>query len=649
MKFDATITDLEVLNVSPKYPLVLGAEFFLKMGLQHVSTIKIADTVIQSLHMGAFDGLDELYSVNLTNNGLDMLHPDTFARNTKLRILTLSGNDLHAMQQKMSPFTDYMFKAPSVEELYLSHCNIKELLPTAFNKMDNVVFISLADNQLKTLPIGIFDKVETIEELDISTNSIENLPKDIFNKTSLAILNLRYNEISTKLNFIALDLQKLDLSYNKLVNINELMFANMPSVNSLMLRGNAIRKIHQSALMPLKELRQIDLSFNDLEQISSLIFLNNDDLDVIRINDNPRLKKLPMDGFVAKNGDFRVYLFDASNCAFSELGANTFDNMPQLNTLNLAWNNIENIGEGMFNPLTKLVKLDLSNNLIHELNDLIFLHTRALKKLNLAGNPLQKLSSKIFLPTKDLTELDVSDCNLKTIWTEMNLKAHSNNIFKNLKVLNVSNNEIEQIRQTDLDVMDSLAVLDLSSNKIKCDDEFKALMKWLKRLKVTSGHLRRFLREYAEMTDAVEDVNVKENNISAWDEFTTFVCSKSTIERQLKDKNVIDTNNDVDDGSEDDDEDADDEDDDDADDEDEDNDDDDTVKPVTDEDDDYDEQNDDDYDSDEAEIKLSKGREIKDHGLIAEEVSIVKKVGAVCKYFVFINCLDILLKLHPIF
>lgn len=630
MKFDSTITDLEVLNVSPKYPLVLGAEFFMKMGLQHVSTIKIADTVIQSLHMAAFDGLDELYSVNLTNNGLDMLHPDTFARNTKLRILTLSGNDLHAMQQKMSPFTDYMFKAPSVEELYLSHCNIKELLPTAFNKMDNVVFISLADNQLKTLPLGIFDKVETIEELDLSTNNIENLPKDIFNKTSLAILNLRYNEITSKPNFIALDLQKLDLSYNKLVNINELMFANMPSVNSLMLRGNAIRKIHQTALMPLKELRQIDLSFNDLEQISSLIFLNNDDLDVIRINDNPRLKKLPLDGFIAKNGDFRVYLFDASNCAFSELGANTFDNMPQLNTLNLAWNNIENIGEGMFNPLTKLVKLDLSNNLIHELNDLIFLQTRALKKLNLAGNPLQKLSSKIFLPTKELTELDISDCNLKTIWTEMNVKAHSNNIFKNLKVLNVSNNEIEQIRQTDLDVMDSLAVLDLSGNRIKCDDEFKALMKWLKRLKVTSGHLRRFLREYAEMNSAVEYVNVKENNISAWDELTTFVCSKHTIERQQKENGVIDTNIDgLDEGSEDDDdEDADDEEDNDADDEDED----DIVKP----DDDYGEQTDEEYDSDEEELKLNKGSGIKDHGLIAEEVSVVKKVGAVCKYFVLL-------------
>lgn len=379
MQFDSSVTDLEIINVPPKYPLVLGAEFFKKIGLSAIASIKIVDTTIEAIHPTAFHGLDHLYALNLTNTGLDMLHPDTFATNSKLRILTLTGNDLHAMQQKASPFVDYMLKAPAIEELYLSRCNIKTLLPTAFTKLDSIVFISLADNLLESLPHGIFNKLDSLEELDLSSNSLRNLPRHIFDNTSIANLNLRYNEISTRLNIASTSLQKLDLSYNKLINVNDLMFTELKSISNLNLKGNVIRKIHHGAFSPLKDLRHIDLSFNEIEQVSSLIFMTNVDLDTIRMNDNSRLKKLPMDGFVSERKWFNVYLFDVSNCDLSDLGDKTFSTMPELATLNLSWNNIESLGKGLFTYVSKLSKLDLSNNLIDELNEQIFLHNKKLR------------------------------------------------------------------------------------------------------------------------------------------------------------------------------------------------------------------------------------------------------------------------------
>lgn len=95
-----------------------------------------------------------------------------------------------------------------------------------------------------------------------------------------------------------------------------------------------------------------------------------------------------------------------------------------------------------------------------------------------------KISSKIFLPTKELTELDLSDCDLRTTWAETNIKVHSNNIFKNLKLLNISNNEIEHIHQSDFDVMDQLSMLDVSNNKIHCDKNLTDLIKWFNQKKV---------------------------------------------------------------------------------------------------------------------------------------------------------------------
>lgn len=126
----------------------------------------------------------------------------------------------------------------------------------------------------------------------------------------------------------------------------------------------------------------IDLSFNDLEQVSSLMFLTNMDLDVIRINDNPRLKKLPLEGFECEKGTFSVYYFDASNCDLSELGDATFASMPELTTLNLSWNNVENLGKNIFSYSKKLIELDLSNNLLSQLEDLIFLRNLALRKVS---------------------------------------------------------------------------------------------------------------------------------------------------------------------------------------------------------------------------------------------------------------------------
>lgn len=380
-KFSADITDLEVMDVPQRFPIVLSAGFFKSIGLEHVSSIKIVNSFIENVHKQAFEGLDELYSVNLKNSGINIIHPDTFADNKKLRILTLAGNVLSAMQQNASPFSQYMLNAPSVEELDLSSCNLNKLLPTAFNRLDNVVFINLATNELQELPPTLFKSIDTIEELDLSSNNITVLPKNIFNGTSLAILDLKYNNIESRLDFGTDEIQKLDLSFNKIVSVSNSMFERMPGLTSLILKGNSIKKIQQNAFYGLKNLRQIDLSFNNLEQISSQTFSRNRELDIIRLNDNNGLTKLPLDGFESETGKLNIFLFDASNCDISELGDSTFANMPRLTTLNLAWNNIEQLSKEFFRPMTKLVELNLNNNLITDFDDLVFVNNRNLKKV----------------------------------------------------------------------------------------------------------------------------------------------------------------------------------------------------------------------------------------------------------------------------
>ncbi|KFB51378.1 AGAP006645-PA-like protein [Anopheles sinensis] len=523
-KFASHITDLQVLDVGPKFPIELGPDFFKKIGLSHVVSIKITNCTIVYISPQAFAGLDELYSVNLSNSGIDMIHPDTFANNTKLRLLTLSGNDLSAMQSvnHNTPYTDYMLKVPSVEELDISRCKLQELQPNAFNELKNIIYINLSENNLSNLPEGLFDNVETIEELDLSTNNIAELPRHIFAKTSLAILHLKHNKISNNVDFVTADLQKLDLSFCQIRTINNQMFKGMDGLTNLILKGNHIEKIKPMAFISLGSLRQIDLSYNNLEQISAQTFIGNKVLDIVRLNNNPRLKRLPNEGFESSyNGTFGVYFMDISNCDISELADNTFKTMPHLTRLNLAWNNLQTIRPAVMAHLGKLMDLDLSNNMITDLDEKTFQINRNLNSLNLAGNQISSLSSKIFHPLQYLSELDISDCDLRTLWEDSSLNAKREEVLPNLKRLNASYNEIAEVFISDLQSMAKLRVLDIRNNSLSCNDNLQPLINWLQKKQISMADNGQDHVTHAEMNVLRTDNSV---SLRQWSQFAWEIC-----------------------------------------------------------------------------------------------------------------------------
>uniref|UniRef100_A0A182PW32 Uncharacterized protein n=1 Tax=Anopheles epiroticus TaxID=199890 RepID=A0A182PW32_9DIPT len=558
-KFTSHITDLQVLDVGPKYPIELGPEFFKKIGLSHVVSIKITNCTIVYISPQAFAGLDELYSVNLTNSGIDIIHPDTFANNTKLRLLTLSGNDLSAMQSvnHNTPYMDYMLKAPTVEELDISRCKLQELQPNAFNELKNIIYINLSENNLSNLPEGIFDSVETIEELDLSMNNIAELPKNIFAKTSLAILHLKHNKIANNVDFVTADLQKLDLSFCQIRTINNQMFKGMEGLTNLILKGNHIEKIKPMAFISLSSLRQIDLSYNNLEQISAQTFIGNKMLDIIRVNNNPRLKQLPNEGFESSyNGTFNVYFMDVSNCDISTLADNTFKTMPQLTRLNLAWNNLQTIRPAVLAHLSKLMDLDLSNNMIMELDEKTFQNNRNLNTLNLAGNQISTLDSKIFHPLQYLSELDISDCDLRTIWENSSLKAKREEVLPNLKRLNASYNEIAEVFVSDLESMAKLRVLDIRNNSLSCNERLPTLIDWLQKRQISLGADVLDHVTHAEMSHAP----LRTDNSAAlkqWGQFAWDICQGGSGTNADKPLSYSETEEDYEDDDEDDSEDAD--------------------------------------------------------------------------------------------
>jgi Leucine Rich repeat len=70
----------------------------------------------------------------------------------------------------------------------------------------------------------------------------------------------------------------------------------------------------------------------------------------------------------------------------------------------------------------------------------------------LGGNPIRNLRSKVFLPLQYLTDLDLSDCDLISVFEDSDAQTRESKIFRNLKYLNISHNEIKNVLKNELSV-----------------------------------------------------------------------------------------------------------------------------------------------------------------------------------------------------
>ncbi|KMQ93377.1 insulin-like growth factor-binding protein complex acid labile subunit-like protein [Lasius niger] len=149
-----------------------------------------------------------------------------------------------------------------------------------------------------------------LQALDLSANNLENVHAMAFQENiDLRLLNLSYNSLHQFPDLLSL-VTSLDLSFNLISRFNANSLENMPRIRSLSLRNNQLQllprglksktlkvldvqrnrlvELHNDSFAELPSLQKIDLSGNRLtEAMDPDIFQKNRDLTVIRLGDNP--------------------------------------------------------------------------------------------------------------------------------------------------------------------------------------------------------------------------------------------------------------------------------------------------------------------------------------------------------------------------
>ncbi|XP_069694842.1 uncharacterized protein [Periplaneta americana] len=137
-------------------------------GLVSLALLDLEHNLLYSLKSDVFIGLTSLNMLWLSHNRLSTLHPDVFVHLTKLNYLYLNGNE-----ELQIPSNSSFLNTLTVENLYISDCNVSCVTHKSFENATRVKVLDLRNNHLKTIDENIFRIMPRLTDLFLYGNPLE--------------------------------------------------------------------------------------------------------------------------------------------------------------------------------------------------------------------------------------------------------------------------------------------------------------------------------------------------------------------------------------------------------------------------------------------------------------------------------------------
>ena len=468
--------------------------------LEHIN---LSNNRIQFISQGDFSNMPKLKTLELQNNQITEIESKSFENSTQLQWLYLQNNQISGLNEKT-------FTGIARLNLDISSNNLTFLPGDLFNRHTNVFqleSINLARNQFNQLPTTALKKQYSfLEKVNLSQNRIVNLPSNSDVLVNVKELDLSFNPLSNEAHSVLFGepksvrklyvsganietlptviespflkelnlsnnniskiksttfertslLQKIDLSYNKIINLNNNINGVWNSVSQLKylsLSSNPIQYIVKGDLDQLINLEVLDLSklpnlihfdcetFSQLHKLKILRLFGYPSLNFLEIqscleNINNKLEKLAVE---MKDSNLQGHL----QRAFS----------PRINEILITGNKLTSISPSSLSGIkSPKFKLKLQNTSLNNLPPTLFssLPLSTQVDVNLNDNEITSLNSQLInlLQNKQshikLMGLNknplVCDCKLQPIWKLINEKMRLNSNAKYYVVIDSISN-----------------------------------------------------------------------------------------------------------------------------------------------------------------------------------------------------------------
>ncbi|KPM12045.1 toll-like protein [Sarcoptes scabiei] len=460
--------------------------------------------------MSPFEHIRLLQSLSIENCLLDRLSTDTFRGLTFLRNLTikqtvpirkdskenLTQNDRIDGESLVIERLAFRHIESAIENLDLSQNNIKSLPNDLFCPFLNLQTLNLSNNALANLTsFGLIDPatgrlcLQELYDLDLSNNRLESVPET----SGVAALK---------------NLQNLNLSYNKIIEITELTFSALRKLSILDLSNNNLRSLPNRTFRDSDELKELNLAKNNLIRIPSGLFQGLSKLQVLNMADNQIVSgSIGGETFADL---IRVIVMNFSGNKLRQLSASAFQNQYSLQVLLLENNDLETIEEGTFATLYNLHTLKLSGNRFQHLPESIFTGLFVLNELHLSGNLLEHIHDDAFKNCTHLKTLELSS----NLLTSIPLAIRSLN---KLEKLNLSANKFTTL--TDATPLTGLSIrkLDISDNYLinVTRNALRPIGQTLEELRLDGNRLRALNKEiFSDLQQKLKILRIDRNELT---------------------------------------------------------------------------------------------------------------------------------------
>ncbi|XP_076240875.1 insulin like growth factor binding protein acid labile subunit convoluted [Calliopsis andreniformis] len=474
--------------------------------LQFAELLDVSENFVTVIEKLSFKDI-YLARINLSRNEISKIEPGAFENCVNMTILDMSHN-------KLENISKFSFDSNSyATELQLSYNQFTSLNQVPLHNMTGLKVLNVSHNLIHSVPRQTFPKLYELHTIDLSHNNLSEIHNAIFQTLfSLRFLNLSHNSLEKikPSTFGPLPtLLELDMSYNQLNDIARGSLTRLPSCRSLTVKNNKLTKIFQ---LPIS-LASLDFSENLLEEIPttdvwpSMNALLSLDLSRNQLGDNLKhgsfenlltLRTLNLESNNMTKPPWEAlstltslqYLHMQDN-QLTELGKSAFGRLPIVFELNLASNQISNVSSRAFEGLLQLLTLNLTNNKLNHIPNGAFQGLVSLRTLDLSHNKLERLDNKthgllddcLSLERLNLSHNKISFVTKKTFpndpWIPYRLKQIdlSYNTMpvlnfeftigaKKVEFLNISHNNINEVRKYVIGNLTAIRTLDLSYNDI---------------------------------------------------------------------------------------------------------------------------------------------------------------------------------------
>lgn len=377
--------------------------------LPSLATLSLALNDISTLRKDDFSFLNHsfLQILNLSSVPLKSFEPGCFKPIASLYTLILDGSNLGTVvtSKLCSELSE-----TAINGLSLQKTNLVTLTNTTFKGLEktNLTFLDLSSNGMGRIEEGSFQWMSRLEVLILVENNIKHVTKATFNGLrNLKKLNLKRALVKGRTSSTPI--------------IDDFAFQPLSALESLILQRTSVREITEHTFTGLTSLQELDISWSSYASLRSIT--------------NKTLASLAMSPL--KN-------LNLTGTDIMQIGPGAFYACRNLMTLFLDFNFIKQTLTGKeFEGLDQIEEIHLSNN--HQTIKLIstsFINVPNLRVLML-GKSLTStaldLERSPFRPLSNLTFLDLSNNNIANIREDM-LEG-----LVNLKVLKLQHNNLARL------------------------------------------------------------------------------------------------------------------------------------------------------------------------------------------------------------